>query len=77
MSSTGSNGPASSISSIRQATGSNIDEVFQLGRMLAASLENHDIVGQWMAHQLAELVKAAEDGTTATVEHGSGSWRRS
>jgi hypothetical protein len=36
--------------------------------MLAAHFDDHDIVGQWMAHHLAELVQAAQDDTTATVE---------
>jgi hypothetical protein len=68
MSSTGSNGPVNSISSIRQETGSNTDDTLQLGRMLADQFDDHDIVGQWMAHQLAELVQAAQDDATATVE---------
>jgi len=34
---------------------------------LAAHLDNHDTVGQWMAHHLAELVLAAQDDATATV----------
>lgn len=36
--------------------------------MLAAHLEDHDTVGQWMAHHLAELVVAAQDEATTTVE---------
>jgi hypothetical protein len=36
--------------------------------MLAAHFDDHDIVGQWMAHHLAELVQAAQDDATATVE---------
>lgn len=36
--------------------------------MLAAQLEDHDTVGQWMAHHLAELVVAAQDNATITVE---------
>ncbi|MEV5554368.1 hypothetical protein AB0L44_11960 [Nonomuraea wenchangensis] len=67
MSSTGSSGPARSISSIRQDTGSNIDDVLELGRMLAAHLEDHDTVGQWMAHHLAELIAAAKDDAITSV----------
>lgn len=36
--------------------------------MLATHFDDHDIVGQWMAHHLAELVQAAQDDATATVE---------
>jgi hypothetical protein len=36
--------------------------------MLAAHFDDHDIVGQWMAHHLAELVQAAQDDATPTVE---------
>lgn len=36
--------------------------------MLSAHLEDHDTVGQWMAHHLAELVAAAQDDATTTVE---------
>ncbi len=36
--------------------------------MLAAHFDDHDIVGQWMAHHLAELVQAAQDDATATIE---------
>ncbi|MGH3717426.1 MAG: hypothetical protein ACRDRI_01020 [Pseudonocardiaceae bacterium] len=36
--------------------------------MLAAHFEDHDTVGQWMAHHLAELVVAAQDEATTTVE---------
>jgi hypothetical protein len=36
--------------------------------MLAAHFEDHDTVGQWMAHHLAELVVAAQDETTTTVK---------
>jgi hypothetical protein len=36
--------------------------------MLAASFEGHDTIGQWMAHHLAELVAAAQDDATTTVE---------
>ena len=68
MSSTGSTGPARSISSIREDTGTNIDRVLDLGRMLAAHLENHDTTGHWVAHHLAELVVAAEDESITTVE---------
>ncbi|MFD9701285.1 hypothetical protein [Lentzea sp. NPDC059081] len=68
MSLNGSSGQARSISSIREDTGSNIDRVLDLGRMLAAHLENHDTTGHWVAHHLAELVVAAEDESTTTVE---------
>jgi len=36
--------------------------------MLAAHLEDHNTVGQWMAHHLAELIVAAQDDATTTVE---------
>jgi len=36
--------------------------------MLAAHLEDHNTVGQWMAHHLAELGVAAQDDATTTVE---------
>jgi hypothetical protein len=68
MSLTGSSGPARSISSIREDTGSNIDRILDLGRMLATHLENHDTTGHWVAHHLAELVVAAEDESATTVE---------
>ncbi|MEU9890346.1 hypothetical protein [Sphaerisporangium sp. NPDC051011] len=68
MSSTGSSGPARSISSIREDAGSNINDVLELGRMLAAHLENYNTVGQWMAYHLAELIVTAQDDATITVE---------
>lgn len=36
--------------------------------MLVAHLEKHDAAGHWVAHHLAELVVAAEDESTTTVE---------
>ena len=36
--------------------------------MLAAHLADHDTIGQWMAHHLAELVVAAQNDATTTVE---------
>jgi hypothetical protein len=36
--------------------------------MLAAHFEDHDTVGQWMAHHLAEMVVAAKDDASTTVE---------
>ena len=36
--------------------------------MLAAHFDDHDIIGQWMVHHLAELIRAAQDDATATVE---------
>jgi len=36
--------------------------------MLASHLEDHNTVGQWMAHHLAELIVAAQDDATTTVE---------
>jgi hypothetical protein len=36
--------------------------------MLAAHFEDHDTVGRWMALHLAELVTAAKDPATTTVE---------
>lgn len=36
--------------------------------MLAADFDDHDTIGRWMAHHLAELVIAAQDETTTTVE---------
>lgn len=36
--------------------------------MLATHLDNYDTTGQWIAHHLAELLAAAEDEATTTVE---------
>jgi hypothetical protein len=36
--------------------------------MLVAHLGSHDTTGHWVAHHLAELVAAAEDESTTTVE---------
>jgi len=36
--------------------------------MLAAHFDDHDIVGQWMAHHLAELVQAAQGDASAAIE---------
>ena len=53
---------------IREDTGSNIDDVLKLGRMLVAHFEDHDTIGQWMAHHLAQLIVAAQDDAPTTVE---------
>lgn len=50
---------------MRGETGSNTKKALELGRMLAAHLEPHDTVGQWMSHHLAELVTAAENPGTS------------
>lgn len=36
--------------------------------MLATQTADHDTTGQWMSHHLAELIVAAEDDATTTVE---------
>ncbi|RAL31639.1 hypothetical protein CVN56_26065 [Rhodococcus sp. AQ5-07] len=36
--------------------------------MLVTHFEDHDTVGQWMAHHLAQLIVAAQDDTSTTVE---------
>jgi hypothetical protein len=36
--------------------------------MLAAHFDDRDTVGQWMAHHLAELVQAAQEHATTTLE---------
>jgi len=36
--------------------------------MLANQMADYDMVGRWMSHHLAELVGAAEDDATTTVE---------
>jgi hypothetical protein len=36
--------------------------------MLAAHFDDHDIIGQWMAYHLAELVRGAQDESTTSIE---------
>lgn len=36
--------------------------------MLVTHFEDHDTVGHWMAHHLAQLIVVAQDDTTTTVE---------
>jgi hypothetical protein len=36
--------------------------------MLAIQFDDHDTIGQWMAHHLAELVQAAHDDAATTIE---------
>lgn len=48
--------------------GPNTDACLALGRKLAEYVEPHDLAGNWMAHHLAELIMAAEDEATTTVE---------
>lgn len=48
-------------------SGPSIETALNLGRVLAAQLEDYDLTGQWVAHHLAELVAAADDEAT-TVE---------
>lgn len=48
-------------------SGPSTEAALNLGRLLAAQLEDYDLTGQWVAHHLAELVAAADDKAT-TVE---------
>ena len=59
MSSTHSNDPATSISSIREELGPDIEAVLTLGEELARTFETWDSTGRWMAIHLASLVHAA------------------
>lgn len=49
-------------------SGPSTEAALNLGRVLAAQLEDYDLTGQWVAHHLAELVAAADDDDATTVE---------
>ena len=68
MKSAGSSGPERSISSVRMDGGPSTDAALELGRKLAATCEDHDVTGQWMAHHLAALVAAVDAADEVTVE---------
>ncbi len=66
MTSDGLTGPERSISSIQTAAGTNTEAVLALGAALSEQMDDHDMLGRWMAHHLAELVSLA--GQDATPE---------
>lgn len=42
------------------------DPIFELGKQLADALGEHDTLGQWMAHYVAELITTAEQTDDST-----------
>ncbi|MCI2238117.1 hypothetical protein MO973_09680 [Paenibacillus sp. TRM 82003] len=61
--------PTSSSSSFEQTgptLSSSTDKILELGKQLAAAMEDWDVLGRWMAHYVAELIVTADE---ASGEH--------
>lgn len=57
---------AGTTSSTSTGGGTPSSSVLNLGKLFARELEDHDALGRWMAHHIAELIQRAESSSEAT-----------
>ncbi|MFE7891140.1 hypothetical protein [Streptomyces sp. NPDC057412] len=62
------NGPTRFTSSMNPEDAANFERTLELGKEIAASLPDHDVLGRWMAHHIGDLITHAETASDAEAD---------